>query len=232
MSKKMMLLALAAVSAAMFALPAVASAGVWHAEPSTAATAFTTNTTGHGNTLLVTPNRTTTCAGNATEPSSTGTGQFDIGGTTGKISLTFYGCTSAGTACTTPGQASGVIVTSPNLVFHNILLEAGPPKIPGVKITGVGASTQLAHYTCGFGLVTVNVTGTVVGEVEQACSTKGKVFSLKFEAPGGIQKWMQETTTGTNTDLTATVNGTAETGGQTGTGTVNLGANERTITCT
>ncbi|MDX6634088.1 MAG: hypothetical protein QOF06_291 [Solirubrobacterales bacterium] len=231
MNKMKILLALG-VGAAMLALPTMASAGVWHAEPSTAATAFTTNTTGHGNIVKVTPNRTTTCSGNATEPSSTGSGQFNVGGTTGAISLSFYGCSSAGTACTTPGQASGVVVTSPNLVLHNILLEAGPPKIPGIKITGAGATTQIMHYTCGFGLVTVNVTGTVIGEVEQACGIKGKVFSLKLEAPGGVQKWMQETTTGTKTDLTFAINGTAETAGLGGTFTFSTGPVERTITCT
>jgi len=228
----MMLLALAAVSAAIFALPAVASAGTWHAEPSTNATPITSNTTGHGNTVLVTANRTTTCTGNATEPSSTGTGSIDVGGTTGKITLTFYNCHSLGTACTTPGQASGTIKTSENLITHNILLEKEPKKIPGIKITGVGETTQLAHYTCGFGLVTVNVTGTVIGEVEKECGFKGKTIPINFEAPGGVQKWTQETTTGTKTDLTATVNGTAETGGQTGTGTISTGAEERTITCT
>ena len=126
-----------------------------------------------------------------------GTGSINVGGTTGTVSLTASGCTSSGTACTTPGQASGVIVTSPNLVTHNILLESGPPTLPGIKVTGVGATTQLAHYTCGFGLVTVNITGTLVGAVEQACGIKGKVFSGVLEAPGGVQKWTQETTTGT-----------------------------------
>jgi len=215
-----------AVSAAMLALPAVASAGTWHAEPSTAATPFTATTTGHGNLLLVTANRTTSCT------AGTGTGSINVGGTTGTVSLSASGCTSLGTSCTTPGQAAGVIVTSPNLVTHNVLLEA-EPKLPGIKVTGVGATTQLAHYTCGFGLVTVNITGTLVGAVEQACGTKGKVFSGLLEAPGGVQKWTQETTTGTKTDLTVTVNGTPETGGASGTGTLNLsGGVERTITCT
>ncbi|MDX6634091.1 MAG: hypothetical protein QOF06_294 [Solirubrobacterales bacterium] len=218
-----------AVSAAMLALPAMASAGPWHAEQSTAATPFTATTTGHGNILLVTANHTTTCVGNATEPSSTGSGQLDVGGTTGTISLSFYGCTSSGTACTTPGQASGVIVTSAKMVFHNIMIHVTKP---GFKITGAGATTQIMHYTCGFGLVTVNVTGTVIGEVEQSCGTRGNVFGIRFEAPGGVQKWMQETTTGTKTDLTAKYNDIPETAGLTGTMTLNLGAAERTINCT
>jgi hypothetical protein len=224
MNKKMMLLALAAVSAAMFALPAVASAGTWHAEPSAAATLFTTETTGHGHTTLTTPNRTTTCT------SSTGSGSMNVGGTTGTISLKFHGCSSLGFSCNTPGQVAGTIVTSANLVFHNILIAKSTP---GVKITGAGATTQLAHYVCAGGLVTVNVTGTVIGHVEQACNTKANTFSLNFEAPGGVQKFMQETGAGTKTDLTATVNGTAETGGQTGTGTIKFPAGvERTVLCT
>jgi len=223
---KRLILAMASVCAAILALPAIASAGTWHAEPSTAATPFTTTTAGHGNVLLVTPNRTTTC--NAA-PSSTGSGSVNVGGTTGTISLKFHHCESLGTTCTTPGQPIGTIVTSPNLVFHNILIEKNTP---GILLTGVGASTQIMHYTCGFELVTLNVTGGVIGHVEQACGTKGKKFSLNFEAPGGNQKFTQETTTGSKTDLTATVNGTPETGGLTGTFTMEFGAVERTITCT
>jgi len=147
MNKRTIALALA-VSVAILALPPVASAGTWHAEPSTSPTPITTTTSGHGSILTVTANRTATCSG---APSSTGTGSIDTGGTTGKITLAFFGCSSLGTACTTPGQASGVIKTSENLITHNILLEKEPRKLPGIKITGVGASTQFMHYTCGFG---------------------------------------------------------------------------------
>lgn len=88
----------------MFALPSVASAGVWHAEPSTAETPFTTTT------------------------------------------------------------------SSSNLVFHNILIEKNTP---GLEITGTGASTQFAHYTCASGLVTINVTGAVIGSVQGYLGSAG-----------------------------------------------------------
>jgi hypothetical protein len=223
MKKKTIILALA-VSAAVLALPAVASAGTWHADPSASSTGFTANTAGHGHTLVVGPSRTTTCT------SSTGTGSINVGGTTGGISLKYHGCTSLGFSCNTPGQAAGTLVTSPNLVVHNILIAKGTP---GIKITGAGATTQIMHYTCAGGLVTINVTGTVIGHLEQACNTKANTFSLNFEAPGGVQKFMQETGAGTKTDLTFTTNGSPETAGLSGTDTLSFNPGvDRTILCT
>ncbi|MDX6634090.1 MAG: hypothetical protein QOF06_293 [Solirubrobacterales bacterium] len=231
MDKKRLILALA-VSSAMFALPAGASAGTWHINPSTSSTSFSVTRHENVKAFVQTPNRNTTCETIAGGDPVSGSGVYNIGGETGNISLTFSDCESLGTDCTTPGQGAGIIKTSLFLVIHNILLEAGPPKVAGIKITGVGETTQIMHYTCGFGLVTINVTGTVIGQVEQACGFKGKFISANFAASKGSQEWKRETTTGTSTDLTATVNGTAETAGLIGTFTLSFGASERTTACT
>ena len=80
--------------------------------------------------------------------------------------------------------------------------------------------------------MTINVTGTVIGEVEKECGEKTTNLPITFEAPGGSQKWKQETTTGTSTDLIFAVIGSPETAGLTGTMTISTGATSREIKCT
>jgi hypothetical protein len=220
MSKKIMLLALAAVSAALFAMPAVASAGTWDISP-TNATFSIDGTTAQ----LTTANRTVHCT------SSTGNGSY-TSATTGNIELTFSGCTSLGTKCWTnpPFKESEQKITTTEMVFHNVELENN---VPGIQITGNGAAQHMASFKCGFGLVTVVVSGNVLGEVTKplcgaAATSVGEVVFATNETG---QRWKQITTTGTSYDETATVNGTPETGAQVGSGTITFAQNV-TSTCT
>src|SRR5690348_459389 len=99
MSKKMMMLALAAVSAALFAMPAVASAGEWDTENSLGQVVtgqeFTISKV--TNPVLESANGDrVTCTG------LTGSGKYDVGSSkTGTITLDFTGCTenTFGTTC-------------------------------------------------------------------------------------------------------------------------------------
>jgi len=219
MKHKTILFALAAVSAAMFALPAGASAGGWHIDP--AGVAFTV---AGGHTILTAPpNENVTCT------SVSGTGSYDAGSkTTGTIQLTFHGCKASFFACTSAGQSSGTIKTTA-LTFHNIYY--GPNKTtPGVLITPNAG--HFATFTCA-GFLTAVVGGNgIIGEVTSPkCGATSKTSTLNFEATGGTQKRMQITETGTKYDLSASLNGgAAATAGQDGTGTITF-AKEATMTC-
>src|SRR4051794_19954612 len=116
MSKKLMMLALAAVSAAMFALPAAASAGSWHLEKTAGgATGPELAITGGASTLTTLENFLT-----VKSTGMTGTAIFNENSTTtGTIpgGLKFTGVTSLGFPCTSEGQAAGTVLTTP-LAFH------------------------------------------------------------------------------------------------------------------
>jgi hypothetical protein len=227
MSKKMMVLALAAVSAAMFALPAVASAGTWNMTP--AGQTFTSTSKAETTTILTSTEHTVKCT------SSTGSGRYNAGSTTnGVITLKFHGCKDeVGTNCTgeTAGEPAGTISTTANLPFSNVYMETGHN--PGITISGIGAEKHFANFRCGFGLLTIKVEGTIIGEVDSACNTASKTHALNFESPKGhgIQEWTQVTTTGTIDDLTSTVNGSPETASQDGTGFTHF-AEATTADCT
>jgi hypothetical protein len=226
--KKMKMLGLAAIGYAMLALPAPASAGVWHAEPSVVAESFTVGSSGHGEVILMTPNATVACKTGGNGP-IVGSGATNIGGTTGTVSLKFQNCGGGGNyLCTTPGQPSGTVALNPNLVVHNILLEANQP---GTILTGAGANTEIAHYNCGFGLITVSVTGALIGELEQSCGHKSKTFSVDFNSGGGVQQWTQLTTTGSKMDITFTRNSNIETAAFSMTTTITT-SSENEVKCT
>ena len=223
MSKKIMLLALTAVSAVMFALPAVASAGEWEMTP--AGGAFTVANV--GNTVLTTSNNETlTCT------KVTGSGSYNAGSaTTGTVEMTFHSCTTVVLGfkvnCTSSGQPTGTVTTT-TVTFTNIYLE-DDKTLPGVKLTGAGANEHFATFSCGG--VNIVVTGSVIGESESKCGTAAKEHKLNFESTAhGTQKWKQNTTTGAITDLTATVGGSPRTASQDGTGILTF-ANTETVTC-
>ncbi len=221
MSKKLMLLALAAVSAVLFALPAVASAETWHI---TKAEKFTV----HGGHAILTfdePEATEiTCT------SSTATGEYE-NTTTGKnLVLTFHGCEYAGSGgslpCTTPGLPSGTIRTTA-LTFHNIMVEKG---IPAILITPNNG--HFATFNCPFTHVELRGNG-IIGEVEKKCGESFKEAGLNFMSVAtGTQTWRQITTAGTLFNLTSSKNGgTAKAASEDTTKKVTFGASQ-TITCT
>jgi len=197
--KKLVLLAVAAVIAALFALPAVASAAEWEMDP--AGWAF--NATSVGATALKTNNNeTVNCTG------STGSGAYNAGSKTeGTIELTFTGCTDSifGGKCNTAGQAAGTITTTPALIFKNAYLEDNKLK-PGITIKGTGVEEHFVSFECAGGLFKAKVTGTVLGEVEGACASESEEQKIKFESvTHGNQKWNQDTKTGAIEDLTTAV---------------------------
>jgi hypothetical protein len=199
--KKMMLLALAAASVAMFALPAVASAGAPVVDCG-ASCKFSV----HGGTSVLSrsDNLTVTCTAN------TGTGEFEAGGTTGKLQLTFTGCKESvfNSSCNTTGSASGTIVTTP-LTFHTAYL-TDAKTTPGVLVTS--NANHFSTFKCFGGFVTTEVTGNgVLGHLSSpACNGSSSAYKLKFEATAhGQQKYKQVTATGTVFDLTSNGNTSA-----------------------
>ncbi len=200
MNKKMMLLALAAVSAAMFALPAMASAGTWHFEKVGGGIPGTFTGTGPASELVAT-NGVTLKGTNLTVH-----GEFETT-TTGTITITFHGVTGLfGVHCQTAGQPTGTIVTT-KLTFHLINLEPSPnPKKPGILITANHTTGNFAHFECGGIKQTVAGNGIVGELVKPACGGTTTEPEFKFQKSTtlgiGHQTWTQVTTTGTFYDLT------------------------------
>jgi hypothetical protein len=187
MSKKIMVLALAVVSAAFFALPAMASAQEIHLEP-----AETFNITGPGGELRAVGEPTITCTG------TSGHGTFNVGSTTtGESTLDFTGChsTLAGftVSCKSEGAAvAGTIATSGT--FHLITISE---KVPGILLT-----TNTVTIVCaGFAHITTH--GNVIGTITSPkCGESSKTLKLSFTATSATQN--HEHYTGATYDLIAT----------------------------
>jgi len=219
MSKKMMLLALAAVSAAMFALPAAASADELHF-------ANVTTFTGHA------PEGSLTGDGKKITCETTHvTGSFDAGSTTtGKIHLDFTGChvTVLGftVKCRTVGSALDNTITTEG-TFHLITTE----NTPTIGKPAILVTPNTTELSCA-GQITI-VHGTVIGTITSpACGGKSKTMGLSFTATGESQN--DKSYTGKTVNLTTTTNSTETPGSQAGlatTPTITSGT-EGTLTCT
>jgi hypothetical protein len=190
MNKKLLSLALAAVSATMVALPAVASAEFVHIDKTGA---FTVSS---GAGLL-----TRADGNNFSGTGITGSGSFTTT-TTGKATLTFSGAKSVslGVHCQTKGTPTGVIHTT-ELEFHVITVTKN---VPGILVTSNAG--HFATYECAGAEVKVNGTG-ILGEITKpACGGKSTEATLSFSSPSaGTQK--HTTWTGTTYDLESTVFG-------------------------
>ncbi len=216
MSKKKMMLALAAVSAAMFALPAAASAGEWELHNAVGQT-FTITKVSSSMVLETTNGDTITCTG------LSGSGSYSTT-KTGRITVDTTGCTenTFGTTCQS-GATNGTIQFT-NKTFHNVIIgNSGDSFTPiGLLITsgenGEATGKEFVTFNCGFGLLTVKLTGNVIGEVESPVGTNGcnqpsTTFNLRFEKRGSVgsetytQKYEQVTTTGPTFDLVADISG-------------------------
>jgi hypothetical protein len=216
MSKKFMVLALAVVSAAFFALPAMASAQEIHLEP---AEAF--SVAGSGGELRGEGEPTITCT------TTGGTGKYDTGSTTtGTATLDFTGCHTSvfgfTASCNTSGAASGTITSSG--AFHLITISSG---VPGVLLT-----TTPTTIICA-GISNIAVTGNVIGTITSPkCGESSKVLTLSFTATGTVQNHL--TYTGTKYDLLSkTGSGENKTSSLVSTGGVtNTQANSGKLNCT
>jgi hypothetical protein len=229
MSKKILLLALAAISAAMFAVPAVAAAGEWSLDSASGKYPVSFTSVGEGSTSLTTDSSSlkVTCTGN------TGSGKQISATTAEEVTILFTGCTENlfGSSCKSTGQETGKIKTT-DLVSHNVILEASP-EVRGVLLTPNNG--HFASFVCGGGLVSVSVNGNgIIGEMTAptTCGAVSKTSTLNFvTTAAGTQKWNQVTTTGTKFDLTSSQNGgAAATAGQDGKGTTTF-AESMTFTC-
>jgi len=170
MSKRLMLLAFAAASAAMFALPAAASAA-WDIDPAGVSFSGTTTQT---STLTATGEPTLSCIGKShLSGSYNGSSQ-----TTGSITIDFTECHinpfGITIACTT-GEFGNTIVIGGT--FHNV--------INGTK-TEIQWTTNSLTVKCG-GTTPLVVTGTVNGNITQpACSTWSNAGEIQFVNAGGL----------------------------------------------
>jgi hypothetical protein len=223
MSKKIVFLALAAVSASMFALPAAASAGEWKIDcPGGKATCTFTTSGGHAE-LRAVEEPTITCT------SHTGSGTATNEGTTATVEGTFKGCKAVGfVPCNTSGAASGEIKVASS-VAHAVYLEDNKTKL------GVLATPATTTVICS-GLSSIDVTGSVIGELTQGCNVESETFNGTATSAAGnekTQKWEQVTKTGATFDLTAATepSGTAKTAVGVGSGTLTFVGGKAKTTC-
>src|SRR5438105_4682625 len=104
---------------------------------------------------------------------------------TGIIQFTFEGCKSSSLACTTPGQAAGVIAT-PMLPTRLIVIkkEAAATKTKVGDDIGPAAGGPFAEFACG--LVHVVISGSWIWPVKTNAMIKEMTYT--FTASAGIQK--------------------------------------------
>jgi hypothetical protein len=207
MSKKIMLLALA-VSAALFALPAMASANENHVEGATGK-AFVG--TGPEGSLEANGEPTIRCTSTAVSGSFTSE-------TTGNVSATFETCSATilgiSLHCRTAAEGTGVIKVSN--VFHLITISTIAK--PGVLIT-----PPFPTVICGEGFserkMQIGGNGVIGTVTSPACGASSASATIKFASTASSQE--HKLFTGTSFDLTSTTEGSsAVTAGVNGTATV------------
>ena len=227
MSKKMMLLALAMASAALFALPAFASGEEIHWDTVTSFTG-----TGPGGSLLASNEPTITCA--STDITN---GVINAGGTTGSMTFDDTGCSApspfGGTMpCHTKGAPLNNTIATGG-TFHLITWK----NTAGTAFPAALVTTNTTEFTCELpGVFTffVHVTGNLIGTITSpACGASSKEMKLSFSATGSTQNHLEYT--GTKYDLIAKTGagGTGEprTAGLNSTATLNANALGK-LTCT
>lgn len=218
MSKKIMMLALAVACAAVFALPATASALVPLHLSATPAANSVIDDIGADPTLSTSGGTTVTC------DSFTGTATFAAGGTTGTMSLTFGpNCRGPlGVSCTSSGESSGNIATT--VLPFDLVTLAG--NAPGVLVTPNNG--HFATFSC-FGVQTVVTGNGVIGKITSpGCNGSSKEPTIDFNATA---HGTQEVTKVAGTETVYTLKKGAENAAQDATGKLTL-SNTPTLTCT
>jgi hypothetical protein len=223
MKNKIMLLALAAVSVVMFALPAIASAG---SPEVSCGGAVCGKFTSHGlhSELTAVGEPEITCTSNS------GAGEFTTK-TTGTIALTFHGCQTQffgfPVTCTSSSPAGGSpgTIKTTSSVFHTTYV-TDAKTTPGILVTP-GTNEHFSTIVCGgFATITVKGNGVIGHLVAPSCNAVAtKNFTLNFGVDAsGTQQYKQVTGTGTAYDLKGvTGNGTTTTSAMKAHGTVTLG---------
>ena len=224
MSRKTILLALAAVSAAMLALPALASAQSWHLDSTTSF-----SVAGSGGTLTTTEGGTVSCT------SLTGSGTFSTT-TGGSISLISHGCTGPfGFGCNSPGQGSGTIAVS--ATFDAIMVtSSASEKKAGVLFTPTESAEptsglkQFTEFSClGISLKLFGK-GVIATVSSPACGeSTTKVTAVFASSSNGHQD--DKTYTGNTFDMQSNLSGSHPTSSVDATATVTT-SSAHTRTCT
>ncbi|HKF81827.1 MAG TPA: hypothetical protein VKB23_02550 [Solirubrobacterales bacterium] len=232
MNKKAMLLALAAISVGLMALPAIAGATTAHLS----GTSTFTISGGTGQ-LVTTSGSTIHCT------STAGSGNFTTT-TSGTVDLTFHGCKDKtfGFNCTTAGQPAGTIVPPQAnvdliMVTHNgstkpaVLIK--PKTTQSLTTTRADGQKALlfASFTC-FGVTTEVFGNGIIGTITHpACGTSSTTAGLEFQqASNGHQT--HTTSTGVSYYLESKLGGGAhEKASITSSATITFPA-ARTLTCT
>jgi hypothetical protein len=195
MSKKMMLLALAVVSAAAFVLPAGASAQEIHLTNVTSFSGtFDTGTLTAKEEPTITCGETIATGGEFDKPNHV-TGTVNAGGTTGNITLDFTACHTTifgiTAKCHTEGSPADNTISSSG-VFHLITFNSKP----AILVTPVHTTVICA------GISNTTVTGNVIGTITSpACGVASNSMTIKFEATGPTQT--HKSYTGVNYNLTS-----------------------------
>jgi hypothetical protein len=220
MNKRLMLLVAGALTALAFtALPGAASAKETKLDCEFLPCTFTI--AGGVTTFSVKPSGDTLSCTSVTGSGSVATKEA----TTFSVSLKYHGCKETnffGFACTTPGQPSGTIVPTANMVGHIVALP-GTVNENGVLFTDIKTT-----FTCAGGFAATTVTGNVIGENEAKCgAAPSPIQKLNFAVPShgnqAITTWTGKTFNllyMTNHPTTPTVGGAYETEAQSGTTTL------------
>jgi hypothetical protein len=226
MTKKKIMSALAVVSAAMFALPAIASAGTPTIDPGGTSFASTFGLS----TLGAKEEPTITCEGeNHLTGTFNGAGGNATGGT---ISLDYTKChlvvLGFTIGCKTTGAPLNNTIALTNIAF-DLTYSTDSKTKPALLITNLSTQVQCGSTT------PLNITGGLMGTITApACGEKFKTATMLFSSTANVQDHMQITGTGTKVDLLTETNGsgTKQTSGLNTNLTVQLNeAKEATLTC-
>jgi hypothetical protein len=133
--------------------------------------------------VLPTPTRIVHCTAN------TSSGEISSATTAKKVKVIFKGCTSTGpfgikVNCSSSGAATGEIVS---FLLKGLIVYIKA----GTSDTGIDlepeSGTEFAKFTCGGGIETLSVTGTVVGVLTPVNSAFTTAFTLTFAQKEGHQ---------------------------------------------
>jgi hypothetical protein len=187
MNKKMMLLALAVVSAA-FALPAGASAAEVHTTNVTNATAT------FGATTFTAQEEPVYTCGSVSEPNHTNI-SYSAGGTTATYEVDLTGCHTSvfgfTAKCRTEGSPLDNTIKSSGM-FHLITVNSKP----GILVTPVHTTIVCA------GISNFTTTGNIIGTITSpACGASSNSMTFAFQAEGATQT--HKSYTGVNYNLTS-----------------------------
>lgn len=144
------------------------------------------------------------CTASGKIPAVSGSGEFSSS-SSGAAELTFHNCKESifNSNCTTPGQSSGTVRTGYLPVQLTYLADHGP----GISLGGGGA---FAEMKCLGGLITLKVTGDVLGGITSEFGQKWFSLFFDFNAVEEGEEYAQEyteTEDGEELGLQATSNG-------------------------